>query len=178
MHPYNATSIMIGIGQRYDIVFTTDQPESNYWLRSEIAACSTNDITDYADIVPGGILNYESIDKTDLPVSTKSVIENNVCVAEPYSQLVPWWETIVPEDQFAAAVSGIDLTLNTNTTIDGESGFVQWFLNDSAMNVDWGRPTLQYFAEGDTDYTDSMNVFRMPSRDKVCLLHQKDKTAC
>ncbi|GME31209.1 Laccase-1 precursor [Neofusicoccum parvum] len=164
--PYNATSIMIGIGQRYDIVFKADQPASNYWIRSEIASCSQNTITDYANIVPGGILNYQGVDATDLPVSTTSTIETRDCIAEPIDKLVPWWKTTVPRDQFEAQIQDINLTFNGNATIGTESGFVQWFLNDSAMDVNWGKPTLQYFADGNTDYEKSMNVWQMPAEGK------------
>ncbi|KAH7054542.1 putative multicopper oxidase, type 1 [Macrophomina phaseolina] len=166
VHPYNATSIMIGIGQRYDIVFKANQPAANYWLRTEIASCSANAITAEADIVPGGILNYDTIDKTDLPVSTKSVIETTDCAAEPYDKLVPWWETQVPKDQFLTQLEGIDLTFAAGATVGSETGLVQWYLNDSAMVVDWAKPTLEYFSEGDTNYTSSMNVFQMPAEGK------------
>ncbi|KAL0260860.1 laccase, multicopper oxidase, benzenediol:oxygen oxidorectuctase [Diplodia seriata] len=177
VHPYNATSIMMGIGQRYDIVFTADQPASNYWMRAEIADCSNNLLKGSSSVVLGGILNYDGFDKTDLPVSSSSTIETSACANEPYTKLIPWWETTVPKDQFAASLEGIDLTFNGAATVENQT-VVQWYLNDSAMNVDWGRPTLQYFADGDTNYTDSMNVFQMPAEGKwsFWIIHNNLKT--
>lgn len=166
IHPYNATSILLGIGQRYDIVFTADQPESNYWMRLDIADCSFNTLKTDSSIVLGAILNYDTISKTDLPVTTKNTIETTDCAAEPYTKLVPWWETVVPKDQFLAQLQGIDLTFDGSATVGHDTGLVQWFLNDSAMSIDWGRPTLQMFAEGDTNYNKSYNIFQMPAEGK------------
>lgn len=43
----------------------------------------------------------------------------------------------------------------------------RWYLNDSAMDIDWSKPTLQYLVEGDTSYEKSQNILHMDQAGKV-----------
>ncbi|KAK8168673.1 laccase-1 precursor [Phyllosticta citrichinensis] len=156
IHPIQKTSIMIGIGQRYDIVFTADQDDgSNYWMRTDIASCSTNAMTTAAaGTVLGAVLHYDQAG-TALPTTASATGIDKAC-NDP-SGLQPYWETNVPRDEFAQFFSGLNLTFNGATS----DGLVQWYLNDSAMDIDWSKPTLQYVLDGDTSYEKSQNIYHM-----------------
>lgn len=116
IHPIQKTSIMIGIGQRYDIVFTADQDDGNYWIRTDIASCSSNAMTTAAvGTVLGAIMHYEDAG-TALPTTVSATGIDKAC-NDP-AGLQPYWETNVPRDEFAQFYSGINLTFN-GATSDG-----------------------------------------------------------
>jgi hypothetical protein len=96
IHPYNTTSVLVGIGQRYHVIVTAkpsskESPlpaDGNYWIRTWKANCFR---FDQSHASPGyektGILRYGN--SAALP-STKDwdeVLLN--CSDEPYDDLVP-----------------------------------------------------------------------------------------
>jgi len=99
--PFNTSSIFIGIGQRYDVIFTASQTPGNYWFRallpnptsSEGGSCGANSNAD-------GILsifNYKGVNVTD-PTSTVAADIPEIC--NDVTTIVPHVVKNVPADSF------------------------------------------------------------------------------
>lgn len=61
VNPYNTTYLSIGIGQRYDVVFTANQAVNNYWFRADPnGACQSRALKGGL-----GIFQYQGATQTD-----------------------------------------------------------------------------------------------------------------
>jgi hypothetical protein len=83
--PYEAESLLISIGQRYDIIIEANADSGgDYWLRSGwVTSCAGN--LNAADIT--GIVRYDSSSTAD-PTTTSITVGNN-CGDEPMASLIP-----------------------------------------------------------------------------------------
>jgi hypothetical protein len=57
-------------------------------------------------------------------------------------------------------------TLDVHLDTTGTPLFV-WKVNGSAINVDWGRPVLDYVITGNTSYPSSNNLVQVDDEDAV-----------
>jgi FtsP/CotA-like multicopper oxidase with cupredoxin domain len=153
--PYQTTDLKVNIGQLYDIVFTANQTVGNYWLRVNPggAACGRAAIYNNAAVTVGAILSYQGA-TTSLPTST-GFTTAATCADETFQ---PYKTLPVPSSNFASQLGNLDVTLGRST-----ANIVNWFINNSSMDVDWEMPTLEYIKDGNTSYTQSMNVYEMPN---------------
>ncbi|TGO33572.1 hypothetical protein BHYA_0239g00120 [Botrytis hyacinthi] len=123
--PYNATSILVSIAQRYDIIVTANAAVGNYWIRAGWqTACSGN--TNAANIT--GILRYTGSSSTADPTTTSTVTASTSCMDEPLTSLVPF----VPINPVASSIMKTKLT----------TGGGQWLFNGSSLLLNWTDPTL------------------------------------
>jgi hypothetical protein len=83
--PYETESLLISIGQRYDIIIEANADSGgDYWLRSGwVTSCAGN--LNAADIT--GIVRYDSSSTAD-PTTTSITVGNN-CGDEPMASLIP-----------------------------------------------------------------------------------------
>lgn len=99
IQPYHNTSILVGIGQRYNVIVEANpldkqhplDPDGNYWIRTQIASCFGN-----AEGSPGydqtGILRYDA-SSTEDPTTHKWHDVSLACSDETYTSLhpiLPW----------------------------------------------------------------------------------------
>ncbi|KAK2625617.1 hypothetical protein QTJ16_004929 [Diplocarpon rosae] len=140
--PYAADSIVISMGQRYDIIVEANATSGNYWLRAGwITACSTNSNPDEIT----GIIRYDSTSTAD-PTTNSTIEIGSNCgdpllirqLKEPLANLVPYLALNVD-------------TLNDSAVIAEEVGvltgtYFTWTINTTSLVVDWSNPTtLQIF---------------------------------
>jgi FtsP/CotA-like multicopper oxidase with cupredoxin domain len=156
--PYNTTDLKIAIGQRYDIVFTADKDVGNYWLRVQpgSGACGRAQIYGNSAVTVGAIIGYEGADDA-LPTSSASTMAAT-CEDEIYE---PWKTLPVPSATFSSQLETLAITSG-----HGAQNIVNWFINTHTMDVDWEKPTLDYVRDGNTSYTQTMNVVEMPQADQ------------
>jgi hypothetical protein len=83
-------------------------------------------------------------------------------------RLVPYVKLNVPSDQIIPQSSRLDLSLAVVKNSNGQT-LVQWNLNATAMDVNWGNPTLQYVLNGNTSYPRNMNVIELPIANTVSI---------
>ncbi|PUU81919.1 Cupredoxin [Tuber borchii] len=151
--PYTVDSILIGDGQRYDVIVEAkNSSSSNYWLRATVqTACSTGNDN------PGnilGIIKYAGGPTTD-PTSTGVTIAQN-CADEPIASLVP----VVPK-----AVPQVDLSTAQNLFWGlNISPVIRWTLGGVSTRVDWNHPTLQLLESTGT-YPTEYNIIELPNND-------------
>jgi Multicopper oxidase len=101
IEPYYNTTLLIGIGQRYNVIVEADpvagdknplQGDGNYWIRTWVAKnCGTQGTGKYYEQT--GILRYDNT-STSNPNSTQWPISSYRCSDETYSSLkpkLPWF---------------------------------------------------------------------------------------
>ncbi|ESZ98936.1 lcc1, laccase [Sclerotinia borealis F-4128] len=139
--PYNATSLLVSINQRYNIIVTANAAVSNYWIRSVWqTACSGN--TNAANIT--GILRYVGSSVTADPTTTTTVVTSTSCVDEPLANLVPR----VPLNPTASYIIPITLTAAGGTLL----------FNESSLYLNWTDPTLLTILNGGNIWPTDYNV--------------------
>lgn len=142
--PYEADSVQISIGQRYDVIVEANAASGDYWLRAGWNdACATNANPNEMT----GIVRYDSSSSAD-PTSTSEVTTPASCDDEPLASLVPHVQLNVGDDAI---------------TIDQELDFIfddyfKWTINSSSLYIDWAEPTLVQVLEGNTTYETEYNV--------------------
>lgn len=136
--PYNATHIFLGIGQRYDVIITGNQPAGSYWFRAESqaqAGCGNNGNN-------GNILSIFSYEghTTETPISSGSSYTQR-CIDE--QGIKPYWNSYIPTGEIAKNLTPLDTWLNQTMGSDGTLT-LYWNVNGSSLNADWSKPTLDY----------------------------------
>ncbi|KAI8939029.1 hypothetical protein NX059_004869 [Plenodomus lindquistii] len=150
--PYTTNYIKLGIGQRYDVVFTANQTAGNYWFRAEAdTGCSSQNaragravftysgqtVADPTSIaptpVPAGCLD---------PVTTPQIAKN------------------VPNATFVAQAKSLPVAFGP---VVANGNTVLWTVNGTSMSVDPGNPTVKYVATGNNNFPQSYNVVEVPS---------------
>ncbi|KAF2166071.1 multicopper oxidase [Zasmidium cellare ATCC 36951] len=155
--PFTASSVSIGIGQRYDIIINANQPVANYWLRADVGtACGRN-------LMAGKILSimrYEGAPVAD-PTSTNTITKPTACYDE---SVTPYVTNLVPADQFTTAMKSFSMDFNVSRTADG-GALIQWLINGSDIRVNWEKPTLQHVLDSNYTFESKHNVFEISQID-------------
>jgi FtsP/CotA-like multicopper oxidase with cupredoxin domain len=150
IQPYTTEWLLIGIGQRYDVVIHANQTAGNYWFRANVATecLSSNDHNGRA------IWSYDGVpvadpDDNPFPSPTAGCIEPTPS---------PYWRQSVPSGSFAAMASRVQVNISSAQVVPGGDTVVVWALNDTAISIDWARPTFSYLHDGDSNFTRGMSV--------------------
>ena len=152
--PYTTDNLLMGIGQRYDIVVEANQAVSNYWLRAIWqTTCSQNDNAN--NIL--GIVRYKGADTTTTPTTTSGTFPDT-CGDEPLASLVPH----VPLD-VGATDSENELDLGVNFSAQA----VTWTINTTSLLLDWEDPTELQILNGDSVFPTDYNVHAITEVNKV-----------
>lgn len=163
INPYQTEWLFLGIGQRYDVVFTADQSTDSYWFRAEVqTGCGTN--SNNGNIL--SIFSYSGANQT-IPTTTGSNYTES-CTDE--TELVPYTVKNVPKNQFTNAKT---LTVGGPTKVaatNSSASLFEWSLTGEPISVDWEKPTLQYVVDGDDDYSNDLCVIELPQANAVSSL--------
>ncbi|KAG9240701.1 laccase precursor [Calycina marina] len=144
--PYNATSISISIGQRYDIIVeanATTTETTDFWMRAGwVTSCSDNDNSD--DI--SAIIRYDNTSTAD-PTTTGETVGTN-CGDEALASLVPHVSLDV----------GTFGDLNVADLFYEIGDSFTWTINSSSLLLDWAEPTNLRLLNGDDIWPTEYNV--------------------
>ncbi|KAG0642458.1 Cupredoxin [Tuber brumale] len=152
--PYTTDSILIGDGERYDVIVEAKSNSTadfkDYWLRATVqTACSTG-IDNPLNIK--GIIRYEGGPTSGDPTTTGVAIPQN-CADEPISSLVPVMAQAVPKVDLSGA-KNLFWGLQRNPVI-------RWTLGGVSTRVDWNNPTLELLQSTGT-YPTEYNIIELP----------------
>lgn len=143
--PYKADSVLLTMGQRYDVIVEANATPGDYWLRGAwIDACMTN--ANSKGIT--GIVRYNNASTAD-PTSTSTVTTTPSCNDEPSASLVP---------HVALDVGAVSTTASEKLGFKSVNSVFQWTLNDSSLLLDWATPTLNRVVGGNLTWPSSYNV--------------------
>jgi FtsP/CotA-like multicopper oxidase with cupredoxin domain len=155
IHPYTTNWILLGIGQRYDVIIDANQTSGSYWFRAETA----QDCASSNNFYGRSIFTYS--DATEAVPTTKATTIPSVCQDE--SPLVPWWKTTVPSSDFDNQVRDLEVDINVEQVATNNQSIVVWGINLTAIDIAWEKPTLQYVIDGNTSYPTSYNLIELPT---------------
>lgn len=161
--PYNANWILVGIGQRYDVIINANQPAGNYWFRAVVEnACRE------ANLHTGlSIFNYAGV-AVGTPQTSPLVPKPNDCNEE--GPLTPYVSNLVPNQTFLSQVGQFDVDVNVEQITTNNKNIVFWGVNMSAINVDWMYPTMKYVLDGNANYPSSLNLVEIPNEGTVSII--------
>jgi FtsP/CotA-like multicopper oxidase with cupredoxin domain len=158
--PYLTDSLVLGGGQRYDIIVEANQIVGNYWMRSIVEGCNVILNSNANNI--RGIVRYEGVaDTAKDPTTIQSRIPND-CSDQPTSNLVPYLKKTV-----GSAITEESLYLSWYYDLPGGLIF-HWTINTQTLEIDWAEPTLQMIQNGDSLFPTDYNVKEITAVDKVC----------
>ncbi|KAJ5825711.1 hypothetical protein N7474_002849 [Penicillium riverlandense] len=158
--PFTTPVVPIGMGQRYDVILTADQPRDNYWMRAVPQTfCSNNTSGDNIK----GVVRYAGAPHTD-PVSFKWDYGDDVqCEDFVMSKLVPH----LPLD---ADINKNSKLVNSPAAVDavGDPSLYLWTLGGSAFNVSWQDPTLRQTTKtGKINWTPGQGVVEVEKANEM-----------
>lgn len=142
--PYTADSVLLTMGQRYDVIVEANATPGDYWLRGDwVDACMTN--ANPRNIT--GIVRYGN-GSTATPTTTSAVTTSATCNDEPFTSLVP---------HIALDVGTVTQTATESLNFKFDTYF-KWTLNGSSLLLDWATPTLDRVILGNTTFPTDYNV--------------------
>ncbi|POS75460.1 laccase [Diaporthe helianthi] len=143
--PHAADSVLLSMGQRYDIIFEANAMPGDYWLRSDwVDACMSN--ANPRGIT--GIVRYDNSSSTATPTTTSAVTTPATCNDEPFTSLVP---------HVALDIGTVTQTATESLDFKFDTYF-KWTLNGSSLLLDWATPTLDRVILGNTTFPTDYNV--------------------
>ncbi|RDW82847.1 hypothetical protein BP6252_03959 [Coleophoma cylindrospora] len=151
--PYVTDSILVGGGQRYDIIVEANQTLNNYWLRAVVQGCNIIFNSNADNIL--GIVRYEGFaDNTSDPTTTIGDIPNT-CYDEGLASLVPHLNKTVGS---AESEEVLDISWYYNIL----GGFIyHWTINSQNLQIDWANPTLVLIEEGVSIFPTDYNIYEI-----------------
>ncbi|KAJ4407264.1 laccase, multicopper oxidase, benzenediol:oxygen oxidorectuctase [Neurospora sp. IMI 360204] len=147
VQPYKVDSLLLGVGQRYDVIIDANQAVGNYWFNVTFGGsgfCGTSQ-----NPSPAAIFRYQGAPNA-LPTNQGIAPLDHQCL--DLNDLKPVLQRSLNTNSIA---------LNTGNTIPIKlDGFV-WRVNGTAINVDWNKPVLEYVLTGNTSYPQSENIVQI-----------------
>ncbi|GME22696.1 Multicopper oxidase type 1 [Neofusicoccum parvum] len=152
--PWNTTWLLLAIGQRYDVIFTTNQAVGNYWFRAEVAtACAS------ANNYRGrGVFSYVGAPSGD-PADSAVTVPGDCTEPLP----TPFVPNTVPNTTFLSQVKSLSVDLTKANVSTNQQNIVFWGINMTAIDIDWEKPTLQYVIDKNTSYPHVYNLIELPT---------------
>ena len=154
IHPYQNTSVLVGIGQRYHVIVTAQpnstesplDPNGNYWIRTWKADCFGFNSTQASNgYEKSGILRYGSSQAQ--PNTTEWSDISHACSDETYGSLCPYLPWAVGKPPVNDEVGGV----GENFTVQGAPKGANFFplarisMGGDTFNplmVEYGDPTF------------------------------------
>ena len=148
--PYTTETILMAMGQRYDVIITADQDPGNYWFR----AISASGCFSSAVNAGRAIWTYEGVESAE--PNTAAFATPDGCVEPVVAD--PFWVQPVPSDAFTSTVDSFSTSVTRQNLTEDGSAVTVWALNDTAISVNWGDPTVAYLLDGRTDIPTAYNT--------------------
>lgn len=147
--PYKADSIIIGIGQRYDVIIHATQTPGNYWMRAIWqTTCSVNVGGLLSNIL--AIVRYDASSTADPTTLNPAALSIATCADEPATSLVPHLRLDVGSDWTREGDFYLShVGLLTSFT---------WTINKSSLYLNWSDPTLLRIEADDPIWPTDYNV--------------------
>lgn len=171
--PVYVQSVLLNVGQRHEVIINANQTAGNYWLRvePETAGCySSNDGVGYAIVTYSGV-------KAATPTTTSTYTNGGNCL--PPSPLTPWVTNQVGNvtaflSQVASLPIGISIPafedlppyveesiLVGNPYIYTTGSVTVWGINGTSMDVNWGKPVLDYVMTNNNTFPRTENLIEL-----------------
>lgn len=153
--PVQTDWVLLGIGQRYDVIIDANYTSGNFWFRAEVASECGN-VNGY---VGQSIFTYNGTTVAD-PTTTASPA---TFACQEVAPQAPWWNTTVSSTEFLSEVVDLEVNIDREQVTTNNQSIVVWGVNLTAIDIDWEKPTLEYVATGNTSYPQVYNLIALPT---------------
>ena len=158
IEPIWTDSVVIAIGQRYDIIVQANQSIDNYWVRAE----PSNECSALPNTPPAqAIVHYEGAPNSSPTVNTPA--PDPGCV-EPGSLIPVVPNNVGSVEDFKSQVRDLDVNYYAPGTTTNKQNLVFWGINATAIDVQWDDPILEYVETGNTSYPVVENLIELPNQ--------------
>ncbi|KAJ5614392.1 hypothetical protein N7528_008046 [Penicillium herquei] len=139
--PYTAENIQIGMGQRYDVIFTADQGDiaDSFWIQAKSMECSQN-LGDNTT----AILTYKETNKLPAVRLNSTIPSGQLCQDEVFTKLTPYVGKPIPPPTNASW----NMSLTSQVHQKNNISFNYWYMNHTSMQVQWESPVLKQIYQG------------------------------
>ena len=155
--PFNVQWILLGIGQRYDVVISANQSIDSYWFHVVPQAGCANNLNTNAL----SIFTYDGATNQTPSNASRTNAPAGADCTDPNSQLVPYVKLNVPQNGSIPASSNLDVGFAITQDVNQVTN-IQWTLNFTAIVAPWNKPTVQYVLDNNFTFPQSMNVITLP----------------
>ena len=158
VEPITTNWLLLGIGQRYNVIIDADQDVGNYWFR----AVAETGCSSFCNNPAGGlsIFSYAGAPAGN-PTSVNAT--KPVDCNEP-APLAPHWKTNIPSSNFTSQAAVLPVSTHTETVQGNGKNIVYWGINTTAIDVDWEKPILSYVKEKNFNFPKSENLIEIPTQ--------------
>jgi FtsP/CotA-like multicopper oxidase with cupredoxin domain len=138
--PYNVDVVILGIGQRTDIIVkATGRPTDAVWMRSTLGKSAFVGGCNLLDgISPEAVaaIHYQNVNNTAVPTTKSAVFKSAIdnCANDPLIAAVPYYK-ITPDPE-PPVTKEIDIAFQSNGT------HKLWFVNNSTFRANFNDPIL------------------------------------
>ncbi|KAI1825126.1 multicopper oxidase [Xylaria intraflava] len=139
IEPFSVESLVIGIGQRYDVIVEANQLAQDYWIRTVPATACDGFSTENPPDNRTGILRYDA-QSTALPTTARQENLDDTCQDVSPTLLNP---IMHPQNNVTRDTFHVQLQNESDDAL-GPPGFpyAHWFLGDQPLWLDFGKPTI------------------------------------
>ncbi|KAK3358324.1 laccase-1 [Lasiosphaeria ovina] len=149
VNAFTTNSLLLGVGQRYDVTIDASQTPGNYWFNVTFGGsgfCGTS-----ANPFPAAIFHYAGA-PGGLPTAKGTATDHNCLDNLNFKPVVQ--RNVVVSNFTKRPANTLPVTLEGPP---GQPLFV-WKVNGSSINVDWNKPVAEYVLTGNTNYPTSENL--------------------
>ena len=155
--PYDTKTVVLGIGQRTDIIIKANSKLPAVWMRSNVTKCSLAK-------QPNGLaaIYYDKTDTTSEPQSPAWPARQDPCANDDLSLTVPYYAIPAP------LTPDKTITIDVNTTVNATGNLI-WTMNESTFRANFSDPVLYRAAANDPtfEYPPQWNVYNFGAAESV-----------
>ncbi|KAK0628239.1 multicopper like protein [Bombardia bombarda] len=167
VNPYNTTVVILGVGQRTDVLVTANAgtATSAFWMRSNLTVCG-------GARQPNALaaVYYESADTTKSPTSKPWPLHNaSLCANTDLSLSEPLYPMALPEPSITHTMS--------IGTIKNASDVNLWTFDGVSMRTNYNAPALLQANAGNFSFPGVWNVRNFYTNSSIRIVVQNDSPA-
>ncbi|KAF2860064.1 multicopper oxidase [Piedraia hortae CBS 480.64] len=151
IEPIVVETLLVAIGQRYDVIIDATQTPGNYWFHAAVATPYGSRNGNWEG---RSIFTYEGANFTE-PTSTRYVPPQP---CDDLPNLTPHWKQSVPREGFEASPGEMDIDIKEMSPTCNGDMVAAWTLGDVPLNIEWNNPTLQYVLNGSFTFPPRYNM--------------------
>jgi len=151
--PVVKSQLFLGVGQRYDVIIDASEEVDNYWFNVTLGGGGLCGST--KGEFPAAIFSYEGAPDA-LPTNPGTPITADCSDSKGFEPIIV--RNLDPTT-FEADEKHLDVNLTQAVTSRGN--VFQWTVNNSAIDIEWDKPILQYIAEKNFSFPAAANVVEL-----------------
>ncbi|KAL1874014.1 hypothetical protein VTK73DRAFT_568 [Phialemonium thermophilum] len=152
VNAFTTDNLFLAVGARYDVTIDASKAVGNYWFNVTYGGNGFCGLSNNPN--PAAIFRYSGAPNA-LPTDQGKTPVDSLC--NDNLNLTPVVPRSVQTGNFRPDPSN---TLPVHLDLTGSPLFV-WKVNGSAINVDWGKPVVQYVMEGNSAFPTSENIISL-----------------